>query len=142
MKRTRLVLVASAVLGVALAGCGQSAQEKATSQVCDARADISKQVDTLSALTPTTATTDQISSSLKAIGTDLKQIANAQGDLNDERASQVKDANQQFSSTVKSTLSTVVTSTSASDAKQQLSSALSALKTSYQDTFAKVDCPS
>ena len=39
--RIRLILV-FLISAVALAGCGQSAQDKAKKQVCDARAEISK----------------------------------------------------------------------------------------------------
>ena len=63
-----------ALIGVAIAGllpvaCGESDEDKAKSQVCDARADIQKQVDELSGLTITTASVDQVQQSLKAIGT-------------------------------------------------------------------------
>ena len=49
-----------------------SKQDDAKAQVCDARADISKQVDTLKGITVSAATLDQIQTSLKAIDTDLK----------------------------------------------------------------------
>src|SRR4051812_10717043 len=70
-------------LAAMLAACGgQSKQEKAQSQVCTARADISKQVKTLKGLTLSTATTSQAKSSLQAIRDDLGKIRSAQGDLN------------------------------------------------------------
>ena len=61
-----LVLLAGALM-LALAACGQSDEEKAKSNVCDARADIQKQVDELKSLTLKTATLDKIRSSLTAI---------------------------------------------------------------------------
>ena len=66
-----LVLVAAAL---ALAACGESTQDKAQSQVCDARADIGKQVDDLKALTPATFTTDAVTKSLDAIRSDLSKM--------------------------------------------------------------------
>jgi Tfp pilus assembly protein PilP len=137
---TLVVLLLGALVAVALGGCGQSKEDKAQSQVCDARADISKQVDTLKGLTISTATTDQITKSLSAIRDDLSKIAGAQGDLNDERKAQVQSANQQFSSQVRDVVSSVGQSLSLGSAKQQLTTALQQLATSYQQTFAKVDC--
>ena len=137
----RSIIVVPVVAALALGACGgQSKQDKAQKQVCDARADISKQVDTLKGLTISTATTDQLQSSIKAIGDDLKQIKSAQGDLNDQRKSEVQAANQAFESQVKAVTSSLLSSTSISDAKTQVSSALQQLATSYQQTFAKVDC--
>ena len=46
------------VLALGLGACGQSSEDKAKSTVCDARADIGKQVDELKSLTPTTVTKD------------------------------------------------------------------------------------
>jgi len=128
------------VLGLSACGGGDSKSDKAQSQVCDARADISKQVDTLKGLTISTATADQVTKSLQAIGDDLNKIKNAQGDLSDERKKEVQQANQDFESSVKSIASDLGTSTSLSEAKSALQSALQKLATSYQQTFAKLDC--
>ena len=73
-------------------GCGESEAEKAQTQVCDARTDLQKQVDDLAALTPATATADGVKANVSAIENDLKQIRDAQGDLNDERKQQVESA--------------------------------------------------
>ena len=139
MRATALALVLA--LGVAACGGGSSSKEdKAKSQVCDARADIEKQVNTLKDLTISTATTDQITKSLQAIGDDLTTIKNAQGNLSDQRKQEVQQANKDFESSVKSIASDLGTSTSLSDAKTKLSAALDKLATSYQQTFAKIDC--
>jgi hypothetical protein len=135
-----VLVLALAALGLAACGGGDSKSDKAKSQVCDARDDISKQVTTLKGLTVSTATTDQITKSLQAIGDDLTAIKNAQGDLDGKRESQVKSANDDFAASVKSISSTLGSSTSLSDAKTQLSAALSQLATAYEQTFAKVDC--
>ena len=65
----------------------ESDEEQAQDAVCDARASIQKQVNKLSGLTPETATLASVDS-LNAIRDDLGQIAEAQGDLNDERKQQ------------------------------------------------------
>lgn len=129
------------LLALAVSACGgDSAEEKAQASVCDARAGISKQVESLQDLTLTTATTNQIRDSLTAIGDDLTKIKNVQADLSDERKDQVQDANQAFETEVRSIVSNLGTSTSLSDAQAKLDDALNQLATAYKDTFAKIDC--
>jgi len=132
-------LVLAAALGVAACG-GQSKEDKAKSQVCDARDDLSKQVSSLKGLTPATITADKVKSSLTSIQDDLKKIANAQGDLNDTRKKQVQDATQTFGSALSSIAGNLGSSLSVADAKTQLTTALQQLSTAYQQSFAKVDC--
>lgn len=141
MNPRTIVPIAAVATTVALAACGgQSKEEQATNKICDARADISKQVDTLKGLTLSTATTSQIQDSMKAIGNDLKTITDAQGDLNGDRKQQVEQANQAFAKEVKNVASTVLRETSASEARAQLKTAFQDLATTYEQSFAKVDC--
>ena len=125
---------------LAVGACGQSKQDKAKSTVCDARADIGKQVDTLKGLTASTVTVDAVQSSLKAISSDLSKIKDAQGDLSSDRRQQVQDATKTFASQVQSIAGGIGTSTSLSQAKSQLTSALQQLATAYKQSFAGVDC--
>ena len=136
-----VVLVSLLMLAAGVAACGgQSKSDKAKSQVCDARADIQKQVNTLKGLTLSTATTSQFKDSLTAITNDLKTITNAQKDLASDRKSQVQQANQQFQSQLQGIVTSFGSTTSLSQAKTQLTSALQQLATSYQQTFAKINC--
>jgi hypothetical protein len=121
-------------------GCGESAAAKAQTQVCDARADLKKQVDTLAALTPATATRDAVSGALDAMKNDLKQISGAQGDLNDERKQDVESANQEFSAQVKAVAADVGSSVSLSEAKASVQSAGKDLASAYQQSFASIQC--
>src|SRR5215207_4956893 len=116
-----LLLAVLAALG--LGACGESKQDKAMTTVCDARADISKQVD-----------------QLKGISSDLSKIKDAQGDLSGDRRQQVEDATKTFTSQVQSIAGSVGKSTSLSDAKAQLTSALQQLAAAYEQSFARVDC--
>lgn len=135
-----LLSVLLAALVLALGACGQSSQDKAKSTVCDARADIGKQVDQLKGLTITTASVSQVQQGLKAIGDDLTKIKNARGDLSSDRRQQVDAANQTFSAQIKNIASTLGSGLSLSTAKTQFTSALQQLSSSYQQTFAKIDC--
>lgn len=128
------------MLAIVLGACGKSAADKAQSTVCDARSDISKQVAQLKSLTPATVTKDAVTQPLNAIKSDLKDISGAQGDLSSDRRSQVEAANQAFTTSVKSITSQLLTSVSAADAKAGIVTALQQLATSYQQTFAPVNC--
>jgi chromosome segregation ATPase len=137
-RRAALVLLLSAALG--LAACGESDQEKAQKQVCDARADISKQVDEIKSLTPATATVDGVRQNVNAIQDDLKDIVNAQKTLSDDRRQQVKSATDQFTQQLSSIVQQALRSLSVSDAKTQLQSAVSDLASAYSSSLGKIDC--
>ena len=138
MKRSLALLLFAAVLGVS--ACGQSASDKAKSQVCDARADISKNVNELKGLTLSSATVDGVKKNVQAIQDDLGKIKDAQGNLNAERKQQVQAANEAFTQQVKSIASSVTSNLSLADAGTQLQTAVTQLADSYKQTLGKVDC--
>jgi hypothetical protein len=141
--RPTFCAVAVAMLMLALGACGDSSEDKAaTAQttVCDGRANIGKEVDKLSSLTPATVTTDAVTQSLGAIKNDLKDMAGAQSDLSGDRRDELQAANKAFTSSIRAITGDVLTSLSASDAKAALVTALQALKTSYKTAFAPLDC--
>jgi Tfp pilus assembly protein PilP len=139
MKRP-LVLLLLFAAAVGVAACGQSSEDKAKSQVCDARSDISKQVNELTSLTLATATVNGVKDNVKAIQDDLGKMKDAQGNLNADRKKQVQAANEAFTQQVKSLASSVGTSLSLSDAGTQLKTAASQLAASYKQTLGKIDC--
>ena len=138
MRHVTTAVMAAALL--ILAACGQSESDKAKDQVCDARSDLSKQVNELKGLTLTTATVDGIKANVKAIQDDLTKIKDAQGKLNEDRKSQVLDATNKFESQATAILTSLDGSTSLGQAATQLKSAGQQLTASYQQTFAKIDC--
>ena len=139
--RRMLVLSAIALgLGVALTACGESDEDKAKAEVCDARDDIRTQVRELQNLTLGTATTDKVRTSLQAIGKDLDKIADAQGQLSDSDRERVKKANQEFRSEVSSLGDDIGESVSLEDAAEQLKSDFSELATTYEQALAPIDC--
>ena len=91
-------------------------------------------------VTPATATTDAVSGAVDAIKSDLKQISDAQGDLNDERKQEVESANQEFSAQLETVAADLGSSLSASGAKAAVQSAGKELASSYQQTFAAIEC--
>jgi len=132
--------IAVVILAVALAACGESDEEKAQNAVCDAKADIGKQVDELKNLTPATVTTDAVTQNLDAIKNGLKDISDAQSDLSSDRRSEAEAANKEFTSSVRGIASQLGSSLSASGAKAEVVSALQQLEASYQKAFAQVNC--
>jgi uncharacterized protein YhaN len=133
-------LFAVVVVALALGACGESEEEKAMNTVCDAKDDIATQVDELKGLTAATVTTDAVRQNLEAIRNDLGEIADAQGDLSDDRRSEVEAATNEFTSSIRQVAGDLGTSLSASDAKNAAVSALKELGASYQETLAPIDC--
>jgi hypothetical protein len=136
------LIPALAAAGLALAACGQSAEDKAKAQVCKARADIQKQVNELRGLSLTTASVDGVKSNLNTIKADLGKIKAAQGDLSGDRRQQVQAANQAFSAQVTTIAGNVGKSTSISEAVTQGKSAVAQLANSYKQTLGRIDCSS
>jgi gas vesicle protein len=97
-------------------------------------------VKELQSLTLGTATTDKVRSSLNAIKDDLAKIADAQGQLSEDQKQQVQKANEAFKSKVKAVSEDLGQSVSIEDAAKQLKSDLAELATTYQQSFAPIDC--
>lgn len=138
IRRTTAALLVGAAL--AISACGESDEEKAQNQVCDARADIEQQVEELSRLTVSTATLDGIKQNLSAIRDDLRKIKDAEADLSDERKQEVQAATEEFGSEVESIVGEVGGSLSLSGAASQLESSLKQLGESYRQALAPIDC--
>jgi len=138
--RLGLIIAGLILIAASVVGCGESDEEKAQAKVCDATADLKKQVDELAALTPTTATADGVEENLKAIENDLKEIKDAQGDLSDDRKQEVESATEEFGSEVESIASGLQSDLSISGAEAKLQAAGQQLASSYQKAFAQVDC--
>lgn len=138
MKRVLTILLL--LCAVAVAACGQSAQDKAKAQVCDARQDISKQIAALQSLTLSTGSIDQLKTALTSIGSDLTKIKDAQGPLTDARKQQLETATQTFTSQVTSIATSLLSSSSISGAEAQLKSAVTQLGDAYQQVLEPVNC--
>jgi hypothetical protein len=136
----RIVLLATLGLALGLAACGESDEDKAKADVCDARDDIRTQVEGLQDLTLGTATVDKIRSHLTAIGDDLKKIADAQGQLSESDKKKVQEANQAFKSKVQTLGVDIGKSLSLEDAAQQLKSDFADLATTYEQALGPIDC--
>jgi Tfp pilus assembly protein PilP len=126
---------------LAVAGCGKSAEEKARAQVCEARADISKQITTLSGLTLSTSSITQAKSGVEAIAGDLKKIKGAQAGLNPARKQQAEAATNTFEAQLTAIVKNLTSNLSLTNAASQVQSAVTQLTTSYKQTLAPISCP-
>ena len=138
--RAPLLLVGLLLAALALSACGESQAEKAQKQVCDARADISKQVDELKGLTVTTATVSGLRENVGAIQDDLKKIAGAQDTLSEDRRTEVKAATDAFVSSVTSIAKGLTSDVSLSEARSRLAQAAQDLRAAYADSLGRIDC--
>jgi conjugal transfer/entry exclusion protein len=138
---TRALAVSLVGLGLALAACGgESSEDKAKDDVCDARDQVQKNVNELKDLTIGTATADQIKSNLTGIEDGLTRMTKAQGDLSDEQRRQVEKANEDFQAQLQGLARDLGSSTSLQDAAGQLKSAFSKLASTYEKALAPIDC--
>ena len=137
------MLVVAALLGSAalLVACGESEEEKAQNEVCDARADIERRVDDLAGLTLTTVSIEQVTNNLEAIRDDLEKIAAEQEDLEPERRQEVEQAGQRFRSQLETTARDVVSgATSGEEAGATLGAALDELAMTFREAYGPLDC--
>jgi hypothetical protein len=133
-------IVALLLSALVLAGCGESSQEKAKAQVCEARTDISKQVKTLSGLTISTNVLTEAKTGLEAISSDLTKIKDAQPNLEPARKAQIEAATQTFGTQVTSIVTGLVSNPSLSNAEKQLKSSLTQFANSFEQALAPINC--
>ncbi len=117
-----------------------SEEDKALQAVCSSRSDIQKRVDSLASISPATFTLDQFKSDISGIQNDLKTIKDNEQKLNPDRKAEIQQANEAFKNSVTSTLSSLGTSISVTNAKDKLADAGKQLVESYKTTLAPVDC--
>jgi hypothetical protein len=134
------ISIAALAVAFGAAACGESEEENAMQTVCNARQDISDQIDALKGMTASTFNADTVSESVSAIQSDLSQIKGARADLSDDRRQEVEEANQAFESQVSGVVQQIGTNVTASDAASTISSAAEQLADSYEQTFSRIDC--
>jgi hypothetical protein len=134
------LVVAAGAAALLIGSCGESSEDKAQASVCDARARISTEVDTLKKLSPDSVTADAVSSSVDSIRGDLEEIGDSRDDLSEDRRNELKAANDAFVGEVRDVAQNVLRSTSAADAKTQLQNASNGLVEAYSSTLGTYDC--
>jgi Tfp pilus assembly protein PilP len=135
-----IILVVLLLSVLALASCGESSQEKAKAQVCEARSDISKQVKMLSELTLSLSVLSEAKTGLEAIGKDITKIKDAQPNLEPARKEQVQAATHTFEAQVSAILSELESKPSLSKIETQLKSSLTQLAAGYKQALAPLNC--
>ena len=130
-----------------LAACGESAQEKATAQVCSSRSTISKEVQKLQGLTPSSSAADEAKKSLETISDELKKIRDAQSDLAPARKEQVEAATSTFGADLKAIGLEVAASLPSANTEAAVAAATPKLKASseklgadYRQALGPISC--
>ncbi len=139
--RVAVALVALVASALALAACGgSSSADEAKTAACDAVADIEQQVNQLQGYTLSNVTAEKVKSNFNAIESDLGTIRTSVPELEGTLKSQLKDANEEFSTQVQSTISSLGKSTSLAGGITQLETAAEDLGRAYKQAFASVSC--
>ena len=135
--RTTFCALAAVSVVLAIGACGESSQDKAKNTVCDARGDISKQIDALKGL----GDCDQ-GRRHPAAERDQRRRATghrpARSRIAARSSTRSRPRRRHFESSI-SRPPEVPKSLSASDAKAQLTTAVQQLEASYTSTLARVD---
>ena len=118
----------------------QSEEEKALQAVCTSRADIQKRVESLASTTVTNFTLNGFKENVQGISNDVSTIRTNQPKLKENRKQEIQAANQAFETAVTTTLKSLGTSLSVSNAQEKLKTAGLQLVSSYKETLQPVDC--
>jgi hypothetical protein len=134
-------LIAVIVLGaVVYFATRTSKEDEALQAVCGARADIKSRVTDLASTTITNFTLEGFKENVSGITNDVGVIRAAQADLKPNRKAEIQAANQQFESAITTTLKSLGTSLSITNAQEKLKTAGQELISTYKETLAPVDC--
>jgi hypothetical protein len=138
-----LAVLVLALSATAFTACGESAQDKAKAEVCDARDEISKQITELQGLTLSSNAVNEAKASFEAIGKSLDKAKNARADLAPARREQVESATktlQQDLNGIGSELASDLTAASAEAGLSKFKSALSTFAADLKQAFAPIGC--
>ncbi|MBJ7355524.1 MAG: hypothetical protein JHC98_11930 [Thermoleophilaceae bacterium] len=143
--RTVLIVIGSLLVVIILGlvvylATRQSEEEKALQAVCTSRADIQKRVESLASTTVTNFTLNGFKENVQGISNDVSTIRANEAKLNPNRKQEIQAANQAFETAVTTTLKSLGTSLSISNAQDKLKTAGQELVNSYKETLAPVDC--
>jgi DNA anti-recombination protein RmuC len=129
------------VAAIGLLGCGESAEETALTEVCDARAEIQQQVDELQSATVATVTVDQVRGNLEAIQAELQQMIDATDELAEARREEVEQGTEAFRSSIDDALSGLGQTQSLQAGRAQVSAAIDDVARSYEEALEPIECP-
>jgi biopolymer transport protein ExbB/TolQ len=143
--KTVLVVIGSILVVVILGlvvyfATRQSEEDKALEAVCSSRADIQSRVESLASTTVTNFTLNGFKENVQGISNDVSTIRTNSAKLNPDRKQDIAAANQAFETAVTSTLKSLGTSLSISNAQAKLKTAGEQLVNSYKETLQPVDC--
>jgi flagellar basal body-associated protein FliL len=142
VRRSVLLVTAALLAAVALAaaGCGESEEEKAQNEVCDARSEIEASVADLESLTVETATADRVRTDVETIQSGISTISDNADEVSEGRRDDIQSAVQTFRAEFNAILSGLSTNLTVPNAQAQLNSATAELRTAFDESLAQIDC--
>lgn len=144
-RRTRRLPALSAAVLAALAlggaACGESEAEKAKAQVCKARTEIDKSVESLKNLPLSTGALTTVKTDLETITKELGTIKEAEPKLDSSIRGNVESATNTFKSEVTNLFTEAIAGgVSSGNIGSALKSSVTKLVDSYKATIASISC--
>jgi Tfp pilus assembly protein PilP len=147
-RRAASTVGALALSVLVLTACGESKEEKAKAQVCNARKAISEEVTKLQGLTISSTTIEEAKKGVESIGDQLGKIKEAQPNLEPKRKEEVEAASKRFGEQLKGIATGVVSTIAAGGASEaalkaaepKLKVALETLGQDYASALAPINC--
>ena len=137
--RSRIVAAFACIAVLTLQACGESDQQKAEREVCDAKTEVAAGVEGLAGQTLATVSISQLEADTKRVGSGLQKLTNAEGKLSEPRKAQVKQATSTLSAEL-GQIAESLKSLSLTDVRSKLSAATQKLLESYKRALAPVSC--
>ena len=138
---TTLIAILAALSLAACDSAGESQDNKALSTICDARADIHDQIDTLKGIRTGETNGDEAQKAVLDIKGDISSITTAADDLSGDKREDMQNANQEFKQSVGKSLQQLSRgNVSGAQASSQIGNATDDLESSYKETLENVDC--
>lgn len=129
------------VLALGVSACGESEAEKAKAQVCKARTEINKSVESLQSLPLSTSALTTAKTDFESILKELNSIKEAEPKLDSSIKAQVESAQSQFKTEVtKLAGEAIANGASSSNLGATLKSSVTKLVDSYKATINSISC--
>lgn len=130
-----------------LVACGESSQEKASSQVCSGVKEINTQIKKLESLPISSNFPAEAKASVEAIDKSIKQVKEAEPNLDTARQEELNAADKAFETEIAAITKSVVSATKSSNleaalksAEPQIKTSLNKLSTDYKKAYEALKC--
>jgi len=148
-RRTRRAALLACVVPLVIAGCGESAEEKADKSVCAATTEISTQLAKLESLPISSSFPSEAKSSVESISASIKKIDESAPNLSTARREEIDAANRAFQAEIAVITKDVISASTSSNlsaalksAEPQIKASLGRLASGYKKAYEGLKCSS